>query len=215
MDRTITRTGTYSAWLRHWTQARAKWRYMLLPLSALAGAGYILRLVSRSRLKEINHRLLMGGRTNADAAASEARAFARGLVPAGCFEEAIARVKAEQAEGRRVILATASYAFYAREIAALVGIAEVVGTRVVREQNGDIRAKIRGRNCYDAEKLAMVEQYLADDGIDRADIHVRMFSDHHSDAPIMDWADEAFAVNGDRKMARMARARGWRHLHWR
>ncbi len=214
MDRTITKSGTYSPWLWHFSGARARWRRLFLPLSLLAGAAYLLGLVSRARLKEINHRLFMGGRTDGAIVDAEAARFARMIVSDQCFPSALARIEAEKAEGRRVIIATASYAFYARAIGERVGVDEVIGTRVQRTQEGDVLAKISGENCYDEAKLRMVEQYLAEDGIDRADAHVRFFSDHHSDEPMFAWADEAYAVNGKAKMNRMARARGWEIPAW-
>lgn len=214
MDRTITKSGTYSLWLWHWSGAQARWRRLLLPLCLLAGLGYVLRLISRARLKEINHWLLMGARSDGDIVEREAERFANDLVPDRCFASALKQIEAEQSEGRRVIVATASYAFYARAICARAGVEEVIGTRVQRTQEGDVLAKLSGENCYDAAKLRMVEDYLAMDGIDRSDAHVRFFSDHHSDEPMFAWADEAYAVNGKARMNALAKARGWQIPVW-
>src|SRR3546814_13032926 len=60
MDRTITRSGTYSGFLIHVARWRQQWRLLFLPLVGLAGAVYSLRLIDRSRLKAINLRLLVG-----------------------------------------------------------------------------------------------------------------------------------------------------------
>ena len=49
MDRTITRSGTYSGFLMHVARQRQQWRLLLLPLVGLAGLGYALRLIDRSR----------------------------------------------------------------------------------------------------------------------------------------------------------------------
>ena len=62
MDRTITRSGTYTPWLMFWAWRRAPWRLLLLPFALLAGLGYAAGLVTRKRLKEINQSLLMGRR---------------------------------------------------------------------------------------------------------------------------------------------------------
>jgi HAD superfamily hydrolase (TIGR01490 family) len=214
MDRTITKAGTYTPWLWHWSGARAKWRRLLTPISVMAGMAYVSKLISRGRLKEINHSLLMGGRTSRDVATAEAEKFADLIVPDQCFADALARIEVEKAEGRRVILATASYAFYARAIASRVGVEEVVGTRVQRMKDGGLRARIAGENCYGGAKLAMVERYLAEKGLAREDAHIRVFSDHVSDAPIMEWADEAFAVNGGAAMKALAKRNGWTQLNW-
>src|SRR3546814_19502258 len=56
MDRTITRSGTYSGFLIHVARRRQQWRLLFLPLVGLAGAVYSLRLIDRSRLQAINLR---------------------------------------------------------------------------------------------------------------------------------------------------------------
>ena len=42
----------------------------------------------------------------------------------------------------------------------------------------------------------------------RDTLHVRFFSDHHSDAPMFEWADEGFAINPTPKLRALAAARG-------
>src|ERR671920_331367 len=62
MDRTVTRRPTYTPFLLHCALRRAPWRLLFLPLVLLAMLAYVTRLIDRARLKEINHRLLLGGR---------------------------------------------------------------------------------------------------------------------------------------------------------
>ena len=76
-----------------------------------------------------------------------------------------------------------------------------------------VHAKIDGENCYGPAKLRMVEEWLAKSGLGRG--HVRFYSDHASDAPVFEWADEAVAVNPHDKLARLARERGWAVEDWR
>ena len=49
---------------------------------------------------------------------------------------------------------------------------------------------------------------MAHEGIDRAAVRVRFYSDHASDAPVMEWADEPFAANPSAKMRALAEKRG-------
>ena len=58
----------------------------------------------------------------------------------------------------------------------------------------------------------MVEYRLAKNGLQRG--HVRFYSDHASDAPVFEWADEAVAVNAHDRLVRLARERGWRVENW-
>ncbi len=211
MDRTITRGGSYSPWLLFWVMREAPWRLLLLPFALIAGLLYVTKRISRARLKEINHWLMMGGRTDPDRLAPRVAQYADRLVPGRSFADAIARIKAEKAEGRRVVIATASYGFYAHAIADRLGVEDVVATRSKRNVAGDILARIDGENCYDVAKRKMVEAVLPS----KREIHVRFFSDHHSDAPMFEWADEQYAVNPTPKLKAMAKARGWTILRWR
>jgi phosphoserine phosphatase len=61
----------------------------------------------------------------------------------------------------------------------------------------------------------MIEAWMAREGIARTDAHVRFYSDHVSDAPTLDWADEAFAVNPHAPLFALATEKGWDVLRWR
>ena len=211
MDRTITRSGTYSPWLIFWARREAPWRLALLPVAALFGAAYLARLVTRARLKELNHALLMGDGARRDRVAAVAQAFAARLLAGGVFPKALDRLAAERAAGRRIVLATASYAFYVRAIADTLGIADVVATGSVWD--GDrLRARLSGPNCYGEAKRVMVEAWLVAQHLDRAPI--RFFSDHVSDVPMFERADERIATTPSPKLRAVAAARGWEIVDW-
>lgn len=210
MDRTITRGGTYSPWLLHWAVREAPWRLALLPLSVLAALAYVAGVVSRGRLKEINHGLLMGARVTPERLARRAQSYAEVVVPGRCFGDAIARIAAEKAEGREVVLATASYAFYVRAIADRLGVDRIVATGSQCDAKGAVLARLDGENCYDVAKRQMVEAALPP----KAGLHTRFFSDHHSDAPMFEWADEAVVVNPTPKLRALAAVRGWQAVKW-
>ena len=210
MDRTVTRSGTYSPWLLHFALREAPWRLALLPLSVLAALAYVAGFVSRGRLKEINHHLLMGTRVQPERLARRVESYADVVVPGRCFKDAIARIAAEQAEGREVVLATASYAFYVRAIADRLGVDRIVATGSKHDTGGAVLARLEGENCYDGAKLRMVEAALPP----KDSLHVRFFSDHHSDAPMFEWADEAVAVNPTPKLRALAEARRWQVVEW-
>lgn len=210
MDRTITRTGTYTPWLLFWAVREAPWRLLLVPAAAVCGLAYLCGLVSRGRLKELNQALLMG---RPDRAAVERRAaeFAARTVATNVFAGALRRLEAEHGAGRRIVLATASYAFYAEAIAARLGIVDVVATRSVWA--GDrLLPRIDGENCYDVAKLRMVEAWLAAEGL--ADAPIRFFSDHVSDLPMFERAGERIATTPSPKLRAVAEARGWEILDW-
>ena len=214
MDKTITRAATFGPFLAYAVPRFAPWRIVLLPLVLLTSLGFALGLVRRGRLKELNLALMLGSRIDAAKLAHVAKGFAGFTLARNCLAQALARVETERAEGRRVVLATASYAFYVREIAALIGVTDVIATRTT-DTGGSVSPQIDGENCYGPAKLRMVEAWFAAQGIDRATSHVRFFSDHVSDAPCMAWADEAFATNAHAPLRAMAELRGWQLVDWR
>lgn len=213
MDKTITRAATFGPFLIYAVPRYAPWRIVFAPLVLLTTLGFVLRLVSRSRLKEINLSLMLGTRIDAAKLDEISVGFAGQTLSRNCLAGALARVEAERAAGHRVVLATASYAFYVRQIAKLIGVEDVIATRTT-EAGGTTSPKINGENCYGEAKLRMVQAWLADQKIDRTDTHIRFFSDHVSDAPCMDWSDEGFATNAHAPLRALAAKKGWQILDW-
>ena len=120
----------------------------------------------------------------------------------------VARIAADRAEGHHIVIATASFAFYACAIAALLGVDRVVATGSAWD--GDrLRARIAGDNCYGAAKAAMVAAALP--GV----CFVRAYSDHVSDSALFAMATEPVAVTPSRALRLLAGSRGWRIVDWR
>jgi HAD superfamily hydrolase (TIGR01490 family) len=213
MDRTITRKATYTPFLIHAARMMAPWRLGLLPLSGLAMLGYGMRLINRKRLKEINHALLLG-KVRSDALRPVAAAFATRTVARNLMPGALPSIAADRAAGRRLVLATASYRFYVAPIAARLGFDDVIATNSIVGLDARIVPRIDGENNYGPAKLRMIEAWMATQGIARGDAHIRFYSDHASDAPVLEWADAPFAVNPSLALRRLARRRGWPLLDW-
>jgi HAD superfamily phosphoserine phosphatase-like hydrolase len=125
--------------------------------------------------------------------------------------EAIAR---DKSEGRRLVLATASYRLYADAIAKRLGFDDVIGTGSVIGLDERIRSRIEGENAYGEAKLRMIAEWVEKSGLTGKHGHVRFYSDHASDAPTFEWADEPIAVNPHARLARLAIRRGWPIEDW-
>jgi len=214
MDKTITRTATWTPFLRHALQGRSAWRLALLPAAALAGAGYGLKLLDRGQLKEATQRLLIGRSMTPARARALAEDFADQLLRTGLFGGAVERIEADRRAGYRLVLATASWRFYVEAIAERLGFDAVIATNSRHDARGHLLSSIEGENCYGPVKLRMIENWLAEQGIARGDAHVRFYSDHVSDAPTLAWADEPFAVNAHGPLRRLATEKGWPILDW-
>ena len=214
MDRTVTRHATYTPFLLHCALRRAPWRLLLLPLVILSMLAYVLRLIDRAALKEINHRLLLGGTIHPRELRPLVESFADKQAVSNVRPGALAAISHDKAEGRRLVLATASYRLYADAIAERLGFDDVIGTGSVIGLDERVHAKILGENCYGPAKLRMIAGWVEKSGLKGAHGHVRFYSDHVSDRPAFEWADEPVAVNPHGKLRRLARERGWRVEDW-
>jgi len=212
MDRTITRRATYTPFLIHCARQAAPWRLALVPAVAGSMAGYAAGLIDRARLKEINHRLLLGYALSDAEMKPLVDSFADATMATNIQPGAIRAIARDRAEGRRLVMATASYALYVDAIAERLGFDDVIATKSVRGADGRVMARIDGDNCYGPAKLAMIRDWLATSQVERG--HVRFYSDHVSDAPVLDWADEAVSVNPSRALEKLAKQRGWKVEDW-
>jgi HAD superfamily hydrolase (TIGR01490 family) len=214
MDRTVTKRPTYTPFLLHCAMRRAPWRLLFLPLVLLSMLTYILRLIDRGRLKEINHHLLIGARVHPRDLEPLVDSFAEAQVASNIRPGARQAIARDKAEGRRVILATASYRLYADAIAERLGFDDVIGTGSVIGLDDRVHAKIAGENCYGPAKMGMIADWIEASGLKGAHGHVRFYSDHVSDQPAFERADEPVAVNPHGKLRRLAEQRGWQIEDW-
>jgi HAD superfamily phosphoserine phosphatase-like hydrolase len=128
---------------------------------------------------------------------------------------ALAQIARDKADGYRLVLATASYRLYVEPIARRLGFDAVIATDHLSQDLRYVRAKIAGENCYDTGKLRMIKAWMAAEAIDRSTAYIRAYSDHVSDAPMLEFADSAFASNPHKPLARLAAERGWPRVDWR
>jgi HAD superfamily hydrolase (TIGR01490 family) len=214
MDRTVTKRATYTPFLLHCAVRRAPLRLLLLPFVILSMLAYAMRLIDRAKLKEINHHLLLGRRIHPSDLRPLVESFAEGQLASNIRPGARRAIARDKAEGRRIVLATASYRLYADEIGARLGFDDVIGTGSIIGLDERVHAKIAGENCYGPAKLRMIADWVEKSGLKGVHGHVRFYSDHVSDQPAFEWADEPVSVNPHGKLRRLAEERGWAIEDW-
>ena len=214
MDRTVTRRATYTPFLLHCAIHRAPWRLIFVPLVIASMLAYLVRLIDRGELKEINHRLLLGHQVPLRELKPLVESFAERQLASNIRPGGRAAIARDKKEGRRLVLATASYRLYADAIAQRLGFDDVIGTGSVIGLDERVHAKIGGENCYGPAKMRMIADWVEASGLKGAQGHVRFYSDHVSDRPAFEWADEAVAVNPHDKLRRLAEERGWAIENW-
>ena len=214
MDRTVTKRPTYTPFLMHCAIRRAPWRLLFLPLVLLSMLAYLARVIDRGELKEINHRLLLGGKIHPRDLKPLVDSFADKQVASNIRPGARRAIARDKKQKRRLVLATASYRLYADAIAERLGFDDVIGTGSIIGLDSQVHAKIAGENCYGPAKLRMIAGWVDASSLKGAHGHVRFYSDHVSDQPAFEWADEPVAVNPHGKLRRLAEERGWAVEDW-
>lgn len=209
LDRTVTRAPTFTPFLVHMAASGNPLRLLGVPLWVLAMLGYKAKLYGRKPLKQFGLRLLVGREVRSPALQPRidrfvARQLARNIQPG-----AQAQIAAERATGVRLVLVTAAPEIYATQIAKALGFEACLATRHRCDGNGNLISAIDGENNYGAHKVARVKEWLEEQGLVRAAIHLTAYTDHVSDAPILDFADTGVLVG------RYARAQsGWAQVDW-
>ncbi len=211
LDRTITTIGTFTPFMLYGAWRLKPWRLLLLPAGAVLLALTAAKAISRKTLKTNMMRLFLGQ-------VPEERLrpvirdfialFRRKYLRPGALEV----MAAERARGARILLATASYDFYAADFAHALGMDGCIATPSLR-RDGKLLPGLPGENCYGAEKLRRVEAALnLAPGTARPEIV--FYSDDKSDLPCLLWADRGVVVNPKPAFARIAAGRGLEVVAW-
>lgn len=209
LDRTVTVAPTFTPFLMHMALAGGGWRLLGLPLWIAAMLGYKLGLYGRDTLKPFGLRLLLG-RTVRNARLQPAidtfvaRQLDRNIRP-GAWRQ----IHEDRAAGVLLVLVTAAPEIYAEALAERLGFDVCIATRHTRSAQGDLLPRIDGSNNYGAEKVRRVERWMRDAGLDRKTCRITAYTDHASDDPILDFADQGFLIGRfTRPSAR------WQQLDW-
>lgn len=208
LDRTVLRHASYTPFLFFAARRRAPWRLVFAPVWIATMALYKMRLFSRDTLKNFGLHLFLGLNTDEAALDDLGAAFARHVIPAWVAPGAAASIARERAEGHRLVLATAAMGFYARPIGELLGFDAVVATEHETDP-GRHAPRIAGRNCYAADKLEACLRWFEEAGVVRSEARLRFYSDSASDAPLLDFVDEAFLVDPRPGACARAGRDGW------
>jgi HAD superfamily hydrolase (TIGR01490 family) len=211
LDRTLTRRATYSLFLLFAARRLAPWRLGLLPVVLVAMLGYATRRVSRKRLKEIMHAVMLGPLVPKSRLEPVVCAFAKRTLETNLSAHCVAQLRADRDAGRTIIIASASHHFYLDGLADGLGVTTVVATRSIWRE-ASLTPQIDGDNCYGVAKRDAIMRSLSQLGVMRDAVHIRFYSDDISDLPSFDWADAPIAVNPSKRLRAHAVALGWEIL---
>lgn len=127
---------------------------------------------------------------------------------------AIDLVRAHQAAGDQVLIVTATNEFITRPIAHAFGVDELIAIDLERDGQGNPTGAIRGTPSFREGKVARVEQWLFERGLDWSRVERSTFySDSINDLPLLEKVHEPVATNPDERLRSIADGRGWRILN--
>ncbi|MCW3818365.1 HAD-IB family hydrolase [Micromonospora sp. DR5-3] len=127
------------------------------------------------------------------------------------YAEAAALIEEHQAAGRDVVLVSASGEEMVRPIGELLGVTDVIATRMAVEDgrySGEVEFYAAGPSKVDAVGELAVER-----GYDLADSYA--YSDSYSDRPLLECVGHPTAVNPDRALRKLAVENSWPVLEFR
>ena len=127
------------------------------------------------------------------------------------YDEALELMAMHRDAGRKVFIVSASPEEIVAPLAQYLGADEAVATQAVLDEHGCYTGDVE-RYCYGPEKVRVLQELAARDGIDLSASYA--YSDSATDAPMLAAVGHAIAVNPDRELARLARAAGGEIVHF-
>ncbi len=209
LDRTLTRAGTFTPFLLHCVPGGIRLGTQVLR-GLRAAFGYAFGQSTRGSLKARMLDLTIAGASRAQVRAWSDAFVARWML-AKLRPGALATLARHRAAGDHLVLATASFDFYAAIFAERLGFDHTIATTSVWDKEGQLCAALEGENCYGAVKFAAVKAYV---GALPAPAHVVAYSDHHTDIDLLRWAHEGVAVNPSGGLRRLAEVHNLRVVDW-
>jgi HAD superfamily hydrolase (TIGR01490 family) len=139
--------------------------------------------------------------------------FMRAVIENSIKPQALKLVRDHQAAGDTVIIVTATNAFVTRPIATAFGVDELIAVDLVLDPSTNwYTGNIAGVPSFRDGKVARVQQWLADHGLDWDQVHTTFYSDSINDLPLLEKATVPVATNPDARLRALAQDRAWRIL---
>jgi putative phosphoserine phosphatase/1-acylglycerol-3-phosphate O-acyltransferase len=132
-----------------------------------------------------------------------------------CFQElvlprlrpaAVARLKAHQSGGRKIILLTGSLAFLMLPLKEHLGADWLIATELTRV-NGIFTGEIQGLHPRGENKRLLLEELARNQDLDLA--RSSAYGNHEEDFPLLSSVGHPVAVSPTRALKRLARERHW------
>ena len=209
LDGTITRGDTFIAFLFFVLCRRSKRLLHCLGLP-LKFAQFKLGRATRDEFKHALVKAILAGCSRHEVERFTA-SFIDRRFPVMAKRKAVECIEWHRRQGHVLLLATGSLDVYAAAIGHRLGFDRVIATRAAWDEDR-ITGGFEGGNLRGEAKLAEVRSALRLSG--QRPSRIIAYSDHHSDLPLLYFADEAIAVDPTPSLARLARIYGFSIANW-
>ena len=154
---------------------------------------YYLKIINNHKLKEIFLYTVLS-RAKVEDVEVIVYPFVDKLIKKGMNSIGMQLLANHQNRGDRILIASASFNLYVRNIANCLGVNEIVCSEaeIVDDR---YTGRFNGLNCYGEEKLLRLKKYLGDIFPKKTIV----YSDHLSDYPILQWADYGYLITPSKK----------------
>ena len=149
----------------------------------------------RDEVKELAAAAAFRGRPYDELEASGA-SFARTVHDGWLRSDTVEVLRAHQAAGDRVVLVSASFEVYLRPLGELLGVDEVLATRLVLA-DGVATGALDGPNCRGPEKVRRLHDWLNGEVGRRTSVRIVAYGDSAGDRELLADADEAHWMTSD------------------
>ena len=116
------------------------------------------------------------------------------------------------AEGKRVIIATATNDFVTRPIADIFDVSVLIATEFEIKDNA-FTGRVVGAPCFRDGKLNKVTKWISDNNFDLS--QASFYSDSFNDLPLLERVKKPVIVDGDDKLKEIGRNKNWECVSFR
>ena len=136
---------------------------------------------------------------------AESYAWFDEMLKAHIAPRAVAKINLHRQQDQRVVLISASTQFAVKPVADYLHV-DFLCTQLI-DRDDELTGEVVDPPCYGAGKIVWAQRYAAEHGADLRDAY--LYTDSHSDQPLLEAVGHPIAVNPEARLKRLARKRGW------
>ncbi len=122
-----------------------------------------------------------------------------------------------RAQGKRLVIISATVAFIVRAIAQELGVEDVLAIELeetpdAAASNAGYSGEVAGVPSFREGKIIRLKAWLEEQGESMDGAY--FYSDSMNDLPLLEWVEHPVATNPDQSLSELALSRGWQLIRW-